>query len=178
MKKTILFVVLSIILLSFLAFYLNVFAKLNEYWQLSDKKVDNRDIVVDSKSNPSTYFGYSRDVYETALKENKVIVLFFTANWCGECLSQDLLNTELLESLGNSGIVGLRIHILDSETTTETGALAKKFDVSKENSIVILDKKGAVYFKQVGTIDMELFKQKINEVGDVKVDTTKEVLDE
>jgi len=59
------------------------------------------------------------------------------------------------------GVVGLKIHILDSETTTETDAVAKKFDITKEQSFVILDKNGVVFFKHTGLLEEDLLKQKI-----------------
>jgi hypothetical protein len=74
------------------------------------------------------------------------------------------LNLELFSELTTLGVVGLKIHILDSETTTETDALAKKFDVTKEQSFVLLNKLGAVHFKQVGKFEKESLKQKILEI--------------
>lgn len=70
-------------------------------------------------------------------------------------------------------LVGLRIHILDSETTTETDALAKKYNVSKEQSIVILDKKGAIFFKHTGLLEKEVLKQKLTELRWYKKMTVK-----
>ena len=69
-----------------------------------------------------------------------------------------------MEDMLYQSIVGLDVHILDSETTLESNALAQKFDITKEQSFVVLDKNGVVAYKYTGIIDKELLKQKILEV--------------
>lgn len=169
MKKFVLIIILSILALSFLAFFLKVFNLQKDYFnnknnQTSTENTDNSEI----KDKPSSYADYSKSEFDKAIVENRVIVLFFTSNWCSECTSQDAINSEVFTDLSTSSLVGLRSHILDSETTTETDALSKKFDVTKENTVVMLNKKGAVAFKNVGMFEKEALKTKILEVGDIQ----------
>ena len=121
-------------------------------------------MVNDMEQIESYYVDYTKEDYEKALAEKRVLVLYFTSNWCEECKAQDLINNEVFNDLTLQGIVGLKIHILDSETTTETDALAKKYDVTKEQSVVIVDTDGVTRFKYVGIITQELLTQKILEV--------------
>ncbi len=166
MKKFILFFVLSILSISFAAFFVNAYQLQKEYFDRKNnsQQVEDAVQVEEVVGKPSFYKDYLKEDYETAISNNNVLVLFFTSNWCMECVDQDKLNTEVFNDLLVSGVVGQRIHILDSESTTETAALAKKYDVSKEQSFVILNKVGAVAFKHTGLLSKEIFNQKITEV--------------
>ncbi|MEK7169046.1 MAG: thioredoxin domain-containing protein [Patescibacteria group bacterium] len=166
MKKFVLFFILSLLLISFGAFLLNAFNLQKDYFNSKndEKQQDESEMVNDMEQIESYYVDYTKEDYEKALAEKRVLVLYFTSNWCEECKAQDLINNEVFNDLTLQGIVGLKIHILDSETTTETDALAKKYDVTKEQSVVIVDTDGVTRFKYVGIITQELLTQKILEV--------------
>ncbi len=165
MKKFILILVLTVLFLSFLAFFINVFIKLKSYRnEKVEKSQEKVSVEATENESPSKYLDYSKEEYDKALADKRVLVIFFIANWCPECLNQDRLFRNVLEDLTKEGVVGLRSHILDSETTTETDALAKKFNIAKENSIVILDKNGVIAFKHTGNLKEEDLKTKILEV--------------
>lgn len=166
MKKIILIVILSILTLSFLALILNAYNLQKMYYQTKNKEMvveegDNTDIQV---VRPSVYKDYQKVDLDQALSNKQIVLLYFTSNWCNECLKQDMLNKELFDELTQESLVGLKIHILDSETTVETDAIAKKYDVTKEQSFVLLNKDGAIAFKYTGILDKELLKQKIMEM--------------
>ncbi len=165
MKKIILFIILFILFISFGALILNAYILQKNYFN-SKKAVVIDDVKNEEVNNvtPSVYKSYSKDDYDIALKEKRVILLFFTSNWCKECSKQNDLNNEAFSELKDLGTLGLNIHILDSETTTETDALAKKFGVTKENTFVILDKNGAVSFKFTGELSKDGLISKIKEV--------------
>ncbi|WKZ25415.1 MAG: thioredoxin family protein [bacterium] len=165
MKKTILFFVLFLLFLSFLVFFVSVWNNLNIYRSEDSNVSKVVETLKTSQAVQSLYLDYSNENYDSALQDKRVVILFFTSNWCVECLEQDKVNLEVFDDLKDKGLVGLRIHILDSETTTETDALAKKFDIHKENSFVVLNQNGAVHFKHTGNIEKELLKQKIEEVS-------------
>ena len=165
MPKFILFFVLFILFISFGAFFFNVYNLQSNYFKNKNKvNPTPQEIVALDIEIPSLYTNYSKLEYDKALLTKRVVVLFFTANWCNLCIDQDIVNKEVLDSLTKEGVVGLKIHILDSQTTTESDLLAKKFDVTKENSYVLLDKNGAVGFKHTGNITNDLLRTKILEV--------------
>jgi thioredoxin-related protein len=165
MKKFILAFILSILFISFAGFLYNAYILQKNYFNQKDLSTPLPEEGQTTKVEvPSRYINYTKEEYDKSLLENRVTVLFFTSNWCEACNNQEKMNEEVFKGLDKEGIVGLSIHILDSETTTETDALAKKFDVKKENSFVILDKKGAVAYKYVGEISSDLLKTKIQEV--------------
>ncbi len=167
MKKFILFFVLSLLFISFGAFLLNAFNLQKNYFDSKNKTSNDKttDEANEAVQVDSYYIDYKKEDYEKAIAEKRVLVLYFTSNWCEECKTQDLLNTEVFVDIAQYGVVGLRVHILDSETTIETDALAKKYDVSKEQTFVIIDTNGVTRFKYVGTITKELLSQKILEVS-------------
>lgn len=166
MRKFILFFVLLVLFLAFSVFLVNAFLLQKNYFKNTDQKDQENveDITQETIEIPSIYIDYTKEDYNKALLDKRILVLFFTSNWCQECLDQEIVNKNVFEELSKEGIIGLKIHILDSETTTETDALSQKFDITKEQSFVILDKNGAVYFKYSGILGSEQLKQKIMEV--------------
>jgi thiol:disulfide interchange protein len=165
MKKFILFFVLAILFVAFGAFLINAYQLQKNYFQSKVDSTETEEPASTSEvAKPSFYKDYAKEYYDQAIADKSTLVLYFTSNWCKECIDQDSANSEAFNGLTVGGVVGLKIHILDSETTTETDALAKKFGVSKEQTFVIVDKKGAVAFKQTGAVSKELLNQKIMEV--------------
>lgn len=169
MKKFILIFILILLTL--------VFATLFLYSGLKDlkTKTDNSNPAatelpieteqeVTTDLGPSVYENYSVTEYDRALSEGRVLVLFFTANWCPICREQEPKNVNVFNSLDKSGVVALKVHVLDSETTEETDALAKKFDVLNQHTFVFLDKNGAVFYKFTGPMEEDELKEKILEV--------------
>lgn len=169
MKKFILAFTLSILFIALAAFLYNAYILQKEYFAVKDKKdLTKIEEIAEPVEIKSKYVYYSRDEYDKAILNKNVVVLFFTSNWCSSCLKQNQMNKNIFEEMSKKDILGLEIHILDSETTTESDALAKKFDVKKENTYVILDKKGAVYFKYTGEIAEEKLVENIMKAGDLK----------
>ncbi|HCR35924.1 hypothetical protein A2130_00160 [Candidatus Woesebacteria bacterium GWC2_33_12] len=151
MRKAILFFVLFIIFIAFAVFLTNAFVLQKNYFE-------NKNGNSQAETGPDL-----KEDYERAINEKRVLVLYFTSNWCQKCIDQENVNKQVFDELVSEGVVGLKIHILDSETTIETDALSQKFDVTKEQSFVILDKNGVVYFKYTGILEKDLLKQKILE---------------
>lgn len=164
MKKVILIVILSILSISFAAFLLNAYQLQKNYFNKSTGE-SVQELAEEVAIVPkSVYLPYSKIEYDKAIAEKRVALLYFSSNWCSECQEQNNINSEVLLEMLDDSIVGLNIHILDSETTIETDALAQKFEVTKENSFVILGKDGAVAYKHTGMLDGNLLKQKLQEV--------------
>lgn len=164
MKKFTLFFILLLLLSAFFVFFYKVYLTQKNYFAKKVESISPSPVAISSEIEiPSKYLDYSKENYDLAILDKRPVVLFFTSNWCSLCQDQDTVNKTVFEGLTKEGITGFRIHILDSETTTTTDSLAKKFDVTKENSIVILDKNGAVYFKSIGNISLDSLKTKILE---------------
>lgn len=171
MKKFTLVFVLLVLVLTFATMYFFFMVATKIPKKESNNQVSTEETVKEEDTSqeedlgPSIYEDYSSVLYEGALEEGRVIVLFFTANWCPICRQQEPINQEVFDSLDKAGVVGLRVHILDSETTSETEALAKKFDVIYQHTFVILDKKGAVSYNYSGPLENNELIEKIKEAG-------------
>lgn len=161
MKKFTLVFVLSVLTLTFASMYFffmvaKTIPQKSTNNQTSTESVQDERISLNTSDlGPSIYEDYTKELYDTALKEKRVLVLFFTANWCPICREQEPVNQELFDNLTTAGVVALKVHILDSETTDETDALAKKFDVTYQHTFVILDTNGAVSYKYTGSLEKE-----------------------
>lgn len=108
------------------------------------------------------YRAYTMEEFEVALSEGKIVALYFTANWCPICREQEPINKETLMELSNdSEIVAFRIHILDSEETAETKALAQKYDVRYQHTWVIIRSGGETDSVVTGPILKEDLKASI-----------------
>jgi len=74
----------------------------------------NPEGVTNEEVESSNYRLYSPAEYEKAKAEGRVIMLYFTANWCPICREQEPVNMAALTELsGDKEIVAFRIHILD-----------------------------------------------------------------
>lgn len=110
----------------------------------------------------ANYVNFSQGRYEEALAQKMVLALYFTANWCPICREQEPINVSAMRSLeGDSQILAMRIHILDSETTKETEELARKYGVSYQHTFVILDRNGEVSYQYTGPLSESELKEKI-----------------
>ncbi len=169
MKKFILIFVLAVLLISFAAAFYLFAGKLktgqpSPVQPLATEFGENTVPEANTDRGISVYEDYSAEIYEKALTEDRVVVLYFTANWCEICRTQEEINTKVFSGLTTDGVVALRIHILDSEATIDTENLAKKFSIAKENTSVILNSDtGAIVYKFTGLLEDGALIEKIIE---------------
>lgn len=122
----------------------------------------NPEGVINQEVESSNYKLYSKTEYEKALAEKKVTMLYFTANWCPICREQEPVNMEALKSLEeDKDIIAFRVHILDSETTKETEALAEKYDISYQHTTVIIGPNAEVSYKYTGPLTQDDLREKL-----------------
>lgn len=118
--------------------------------------------VINPNVESNNYQLWDRDEYEQARAEGKIIMLYFTANWCPICREQEPVNMSTLQDLASdSEIIAFRVHILDSETTDETEALAEEFDVPYQHTTVIIGPSGEIVDKYTGPLSAEDLKQRL-----------------
>lgn len=158
MHKFTLILILSIISVVFASLFLGMYLSQKQSQTILNSG-KNEDI-----NKQSTYNNYSKNDYDLAINGNKIILLYYFSNWCGDCNIQNNINSEVYNELQDNNIVGFKIHILDSETTLESDALAKKFSVNKEQTFILLDRNGVVNYKNTGILNKDLLKQKMLEV--------------
>ena len=112
--------------------------------------------------NTSPLLDFVKADYDKALLENKIILLYFYADWCPICRVE--APNELypaFDELTNAGVIGFRVNYNDSNTDEDEKALAKQFGITYQHTKVIL-KNGIEAVKSMETWDKEQYLQEIN----------------
>ena len=86
----------------------------------------------------SPYIDFNRADYEKALAENRVILLYFYANWCSICRAEQPQTFAAFNQLSNPAVVGFRVNYKDSDTDTDEVALAQQFGITYQHTKVII----------------------------------------
>ncbi len=84
------------------------------------------------------YYTFTQEAYEQALKENKIILLYFYANWCPICRVEQPSTKAAFDELSNENIIGFRVNYKDSDTDMDEQALAKEFQIPYQHTKVII----------------------------------------
>lgn|SRR3989344_1759231 len=86
----------------------------------------------------SPYYEFAQGDYETALRENKIILLNFYANWCPLCKAEEPDVLAAFNELKNPNIVGFRVNYKDSDTDEVESSLAREFGIPYQHTKVII----------------------------------------
>lgn len=89
---------------------------------------------------------YTKERFEQAVAEKKVIVLDFAANWCLDCLREEPELRKGVMELKSPDVIVLKIPYTDSDTLPEHTALAQQYQIAYQHTKVII-KDGAVVLK-------------------------------
>jgi thiol-disulfide isomerase/thioredoxin len=104
---------------------------------------------------------FDADDYEQALTSDKLVVLYFYANWCPICRAefprvQDVFNNEFR----GENVIGFRVNFNDSETDTQEEELAREFGIVYQHSKIFL-KNGEQVLKAPDEWQRERYVQEI-----------------
>lgn len=92
--------------------------------------------VLAGKSSP--LLDFQKQDYEKALKSDKLVVLYFYANWCPICKEEVPKLYEAFNELTSDKVIGFRVNYNDSDTDSDEVALAKEFGVAYQHTKVFL----------------------------------------
>lgn len=76
--------------------------------------------------------------YDKALRENRVIMLYFSANWCPICRVELERTRAAFDELELPNLVGFRVSYNDNETDDFDENLARQFGIAYQHTKVIL----------------------------------------
>ena len=99
----------------------------------------------------SFYVPFTKEGYEKAKAEGKVIFLEFYANWCPYCAKQKPVNESTFSGPNApENVAGFQVNYKDSETDASEEALAREFNITYQHTRVILKSDGSVSAKATG----------------------------
>lgn len=113
--------------------------------------------------SPANLHDFSQAAFDQAMTDNKVIVLFFNANWCPACQAELPQQTMAFEELTNPDVHGFRVHYKDDQTDDAQTMLAKKYGIAYQHTKVII-KNGKPVLKSPEPWDKARILAEINRV--------------
>jgi len=105
---------------------------------------------------------FNKADYEKALAEEKMIVLYFFANWCPTC-KEEVTNAlyPAFDELDLEGVVGFRVNYNDNQTDNDEKDLAREFGVAYQHTKVFV-KDGERILKSPESWDKGRYLEEIN----------------
>lgn len=87
----------------------------------------------------SPYYEFNKELYDKAFAENKVIVLYFYADWCPICAKEQRDATlPAFNEIEKDNLIGFRVHYNDGKVTEFEEALAKQFGITYQHTKIII----------------------------------------
>jgi thiol-disulfide isomerase/thioredoxin len=99
--------------------------------------------------------------YELAKQQNKLIVLYFYANWCPICREEFSKMEAAFNELNNPNVVGFRVNYNDNETDQSEKDLARQFGVAYQHTKIFVQKNERV-LKSPETWEKQRYLDEIN----------------
>lgn len=112
--------------------------------------------------NLSKLFDFNEDDYSAALRTNKLVVLYFYANWCPICQKELLHLYGAFNELNTSEVIGFRVNFNDSDTDSEEKNLTREFGVAYQHTKVFI-KNGQRILRSPESWQKEDYIQKMQE---------------
>lgn len=81
---------------------------------------------------------FNQEDYDQALRENRIIMLYFSANWCPICKVELSRTRAAFDELQLPNLVGFRVSFNDNETDDFDENLARQFGIAYQHTKVIL----------------------------------------
>ena len=112
--------------------------------------------------NKSPLLDFNKSDYDSTLKTDKLIVLYFYANWCPICKAE-VANSlyPAFNELTNNKVVGFRVNYNDNQTDNDEKNLAREFGIAYQHTKVFV-KNGERILKSPESWDRERYLTEIN----------------
>src|SRR3989344_1966367 len=107
------------------------------------------------------YIRYSKEDFDKAKSENKVIYLYFYATWCPICATERPSIFKAFNEMNYDNVIGFEVHFNDDKTTKEDEDLAKELGVAYQHTTIIFDKTGKESYRSLSRISKDKIKEEI-----------------
>ena len=104
---------------------------------------------------------FTKADYDSAIKTNKLVVLYFYANWCPICKKEFPIMQEAFNELETDAVVGFRVNYNDDQTDDTEKNLAREFGVAYQHTKVFV-KNGTRILKSPESWDDKRYDIEIN----------------
>jgi len=92
--------------------------------------------VLAGKSAP--LLDFTKADYDAALNSDKLVVLYFYANWCPICIAEFPVMQKAFNELSTDKVIGFRVNYNDDQTDNDEKNLAKQFGVAYQHTKVFV----------------------------------------
>jgi len=108
----------------------------------------------------SPLLDFNEPDYQKAIASDKLVVLYFYANWCPSCKIEFPKMQSAFDELSGDNVVGFRVNYNDNQTDKAEKALAKEFGVAYQHTKVFV-KNGERVLKSPETWDKSRYTSEI-----------------
>ena len=88
--------------------------------------------------NLSPLLDFNSADYAQALASNKLVVVYFYANWCPECRVEFPVAEQAFNELTSDQVIGFRVNYNDDQTDAAEKALAQEYGVAYQHTKVFV----------------------------------------
>ncbi|MBI3335811.1 MAG: thioredoxin family protein [Candidatus Portnoybacteria bacterium] len=93
-------------------------------------------VVLAGKS--AALLDFTKADYDAAVKSDKLVTLYFYANWCPICKAEFPIMQKTFNELTTDKVIGFRVNYNDDETDTDEKNLASQFGVAYQHTKVFV----------------------------------------
>lgn len=161
MKKIITFIIVFILVIFSIFFLINKNSSEESIQENSENSnIKTEPVLIAGTTTP--YYEFTQDSYEQAIADDKIILLYFYANWCPICKREQAEATlPAFNELNDSDVIGFRVNYKDDETSKDEEELAKQFGITYQHTKVILVS-GELSLKDLNSWDKDKYLQELS----------------
>lgn len=124
---------------------------------MSSSGVSYHGDVLAEGQNGTFLLDFNSQDYENAIANEKLVVLYFYANWCPVCKAEFPKMQDAFKELNEEGVVGFRVNYNDNQTDDYERGLAKQFGVAYQHTKVFLKNGGERILKAPDSWDKDRY---------------------